>query len=163
MFLSELATLVTAIVVGGGAALVTGYRVWERIRGKHRNMAGKCAYCARSFGEQSLSELYYIGGRTVCAACASRSRARLVRAFAALAGTFAIVGLFAGTLIYFGLRSPHPVAWREVSLILGLLGGGVAATGVVVAKLKRDNRKAHALERGGQPALPAIGEAIDGA
>ena len=70
MFLSELATLVTAVVVCGGTTLVAGYRLWERFRGKRRNAAARCAYCAQPIAQQSQDDRYYIGGHTVCAATA---------------------------------------------------------------------------------------------
>ena len=161
MFLTELGTLVTAIVVVGGGALLAGYRIWERIRGRHRNDAGKCAYCAGSLEHVSPTDLYYIGGRKVCAPCADRFRARLVRGFVGLACTVGVVGLFAGALVYFGVRAPTPVMWAEVGAVLTVLGGALGATGLVVAKLKRDNRQALALDAAGLPALPAKDEIED--
>jgi hypothetical protein len=66
-------------------------------------------------------------------------------------------------MVYVGLRSPYPVMWREVFAILGVLGGAAAATGAVVAKLKRDNRNALALESGLSRAMPALAKGIDSA
>ena len=86
-------TLIMAWLLVIGAVLFLLLTLRDR-RDKARHAAGRCSYCADSFGPDKG---FWLEGRTICLRCANRMRKRLMLAFAGmsiLVGFSLAIGLF---------------------------------------------------------------------
>ncbi|UCD23555.1 MAG: hypothetical protein JSW51_10990 [Gemmatimonadota bacterium] len=69
--------LVAALTLIGGAPMVGGLWMFERLRSRRRNRSGECAACGTSWSSTPSGDPYLIHGRLVCEACAAKARRRM--------------------------------------------------------------------------------------
>lgn len=127
MYQGHMEIMVIAAVTG-----VTAAAGWwaDRRRAKRRNAGGACGSCGDAWGADRTLERYWIHGRLVCEACATRAKRRLPVHFAVLG----VAGAFATTAT---ALSGGMTAFALVPLVTA-----VALPVWAVKGMKQANRKA---------------------